>query len=219
VDRRVVGRVVFSDRKPPTDGREEGEYLVFLTDGQKIHADSVTGESASNGITVTRAGRDAFIARERVRRIVYPAGKIEYVSALPLEVTERVPYFDGPVEVEIDRNAAGGALWLGGRWYRNGIGTRPRSRVDIPLGGGWSYLSGWVGLDDHLGKPGDAAARIAANGDIRWASDEMKGGNPPARIVIPVDGVATLELVTDFGGRGPLGDYVDWCEMLLVGER
>ena len=39
------------------------------------------------------------------------------------------------------------------------------------------------------------------------------------RLAIPVSGVKQLRLGTDFGLRGDLGDYVNWCDLLLIGER
>jgi hypothetical protein len=91
--------------------------------------------------------------------------------------------------------------------------------VRFDLEGEWRFLSGWVGLDDHLGKMGNAGTSLIADGSVVYASEEVTEGKSPGRLAVDLAGVKELDLVTDFGKRGHLGDYVNWCDMLLIGRR
>jgi hypothetical protein len=219
LDRRVIGRLVFASKVESIDGRAGNQFLLVLSDGQRVYADAVSGDPVGEAVRVIRARREGRIPKTKIQRIIFPGWKYDFLSRRPYEIVEAVPYFDGPVEVRKDQNALGGPLWLGGRWFEHGFGTRPRSRIRVELNGEWNFVSGWVGLDDHAGKSGNASTRLIADGEILYASDEVVGGANPGRIRAHFEGVQNLELFTDFGKRGHIGDFINWCDMILVGRQ
>ena len=86
------------------------------------------------------------------------------------------------------------------------------------LDGGWMYLHGWVGLDPWSGRAGHCAATVTVD-DREAFRVELQRSETSSRFAIPVRDAKQIELRADFGPRGDLGDYVNWCDLLLIGQR
>jgi hypothetical protein len=234
----TISAVVLSADPPPFDGRREKQSLVELADGQRLYCDRVT--QTAGRVVLTRGPGEGRVDPSAVRRIVWPGATIAYLSERSSK-SEGRSYFGRPVEPRRDHNALGGPLRIDNSWFSRGLGMRPRSRcVFEPLteppgsakgqaNASWLYLAGFVGMDPMLGRSGNC--EIAVNVDGKAAvKDSLRGGQhlsnpgesaagrPIRRLLVPVSGAGQIELQVDFGPDGDLGDYVNWCDLLLVGQ-
>ncbi len=216
IDRSALAAIVLSAEPPPIDARQGQVYLVELTDGQRVYCDELL--AASERVIILRRGDARCRVDQRaIRRIVWPGATIACASAMELG-GNGVGYFGRSVIPCRDRNARGGPLRLGHRWFTRGIGTRSRSRVTFKLDARWTYLQGWVGLDPWLGRTGHCTAAVMAD-DEQVFRAKLRGADEGVRLAIPLGRAKQIELRTDFGPRGDLGDYVNWCDLLLIGQR
>lgn len=211
----TVSAVVLSADAPPFDGRGPTQLLVELADGQRLYCDGI--DQDADRVILTREARQCRLEAGAVRRIVWPAATISYLSEMPVR-SEGRGYFGQAVEPRRDRNALGGPLRIGNNWFPRGLGMRPRSRSVFQLNGSWAYLTGSVGPDARLGRRCNCQVSISADGR-GVLTDSIQGGQGPRRLLVRVSGIREIELAADFGPHGDLGDYVNWCDLLLVGER
>jgi len=216
VARSSVAAIVLADEPPPTDGRDRDCFLIELADGQRIYCDQV-GPGKDRTITLTRGEARCQVDQRDVRRIAWPGTTIGYPSSMKFSA-KGVGYFGRNVSTERDRNAIGQPLRIGQRWFARGIGTRPQSQVSLRLDGQWLYLHGWVGLDPRLGRSGHCTVAVTVD-ECEAFKAELHRAGTVERLIVPLRGAGRMELDTDFGPSGDLGDYVNWCDLLLVGVQ
>lgn len=113
-----------------------------------------------------------------------------------------------------DRPAAPGesradVLRLGGRTYRKGLGTHAYCKAAYDLPPGYARFVADVGIDAHVAQESnpDAAgivARVWGDGKLLYESPLLTVRSQPALVSVPVAGVKTLVLETDWGTKKDL---------------
>ncbi len=119
-----------------------------------------------------------------------------------------------------DRSVTGSPLRVDGRTYTRGIGVHAPSRLVYALDGGFASLRGAVGVDDQvlrLASRGSVEFRVLVDGEVRWESGLVRGGEPE-RPLGPVDvsGARELVLEVDMATDYHVADRADWLRVLLV---
>jgi len=235
----TISAVVLSADTPPFDGRQAKQSLVELVDGQRFYCEQV--KQTAGRMVLTHGPGECQVDPGAVQRIVWPGATIAYLSEKPSKGEGR-SYFGRPVEPRKDRNALGGPLRIGNSWFSRGLGMRPRSRCVFQLlsvpgasvqagpDGSWMYLTGYVGMDPMLGRRGDCRIAVSVDGKAAL-NDALRGdqplktpaesanGRPIRRFLVPVSGAGQIQLQVDFGPGGDLGDFVNWCDLMLVGQQ
>lgn len=210
-----VSAVVLTVDNPLTDGRGPRQFLVELADGQRFYCDAVS--EVEGRIALTRAGHSCSVNREAIRRIIWPNATVGLLADTSFR-GEGSTYFGKPALPRQGCNALGGPLRLGERWFASGVGMRPKSRCVFQLNDRWAYVAGHVGLDPSLGQRGQCEIAVRLAGKEAY-KDRLQSNRPTRRFMLPVPGAGDIEFQVDFGPGGDLGDYVNWCDLVLVGER
>jgi|SRR5262245_14119845 len=121
----------------------------------------------------------------------------------------------------MDQNALGGELRAGGVSFRRGIGMHAPGTLAFALDGGYRALRGRVAIDDSafvnpVPARGSAVFRLRADGEVRWESPLVRGGDPPLSIpALALAGKKELVLEVDPAGDFA-GDRADWLELILI---
>ncbi|MDM8007908.1 MAG: NPCBM/NEW2 domain-containing protein [Phycisphaerae bacterium] len=211
----TVSVVVLTADSPTIDAREKNQFLIELADGQRLYCDRI-GEWGED-LVLERNGLQCRVSREAIMRAVWPDAALATLSQAPSQGDGRA-YFGAPALPRKDRNALGGPLRIGDRWFEHGLGMRPRSRCMFQLSDTWMYLTGHVGLDPSLGRRGDCQVAVHVGGK-EACREALRGGQHGRRLLLPLGEARDIELQVDFGPGGDLGDYVNWCDLMLVGLR
>ena len=102
---------------------------------------------------------------------------------------------------------------VGAKYFARGIYAHAPARHVYNLGGKWARFSGAAGVAD--GKGGRVGFKIVADGKEIWKSKPLEGSEI-ATFDLSVQGVKTLELVTDDGGNGANSDWGLWLDPTLT---
>lgn len=120
----------------------------------------------------------------------------------------------------VDRSVTGSPLSAGGRIFTRGIGVHAPSRLTWKLDGPWKELRGLVAIDDQvvrLSSKGSAIFRIHLDGEKRWESPVVHGGDAPIAIPpLSLAAVRELTLEVDVATDSYVADRADWLQMMLV---
>jgi len=135
-----------------------------------------------------------------------------------------------------DRNVDGGLLRCGGRFYRKGIGVHASSRLvfnisPLPLKEGQVppsppplfpkgerrpvRFSAQVGIDDSTEGGGSVVFRVLVDGQERYCSPVVRGGDAPLPVSVALGGAGRLELRVDCADRADVLDHADWLDARL----
>lgn len=170
------------------------------------------------------SGDEVLLPLPTVRGLYRDDGSVVFVSDLePRVERDGSPFDDGlgmrwpPVR---DRSVTGLPLVVEGRTYARGLGVHAPSRLVYALDGGFRSLRGEVGVDDQvlrLASRGSVEFRVLVDGELRWSSGVVRGGEP-ARAIAPVDltGARELVLEVDMASGYHVADRADWLRVLLV---
>lgn len=159
---------------------------------------------------------------------------VEEVSSIAYRRPNEMPLANLPVD-EADQtkllhawkwqrnaNVAGGRMAVKERGANTGFGVHANQSIAIELPPGAQKISGFVGIDQMVGRRGCAQTfirRDSLNGKELWKSDFLRGGEPAAHFTnVDVNGAKQVVLVADAAaskfpsGADPLdiGDHVDW---------
>ena len=94
------------------------------------------------------------------------------------------------------------------------------SRLTWKLDGPWSELRGLAAIDDSvllLPYKGSVVFRVLVDGEVRWESGTLRGGDAPIEIP-PIDlaGAKELTLAVEMADRLHVADRADWLRLRLV---
>ena len=109
----------------------------------------------------------------------------------------------------------GNPLRIGGRTFEHGLGTHADSLLYVQLNGGGRKFTGWVGVDDEVGKQGSVEFRILADGKEIYKSGTLKGGDSAKPFDVDVSAIKMLVLVVASGPDGINYDHADWADAMM----
>jgi len=164
-----------------------------------------------------------------LRGIDFSAGKVVYLSATEPRDVEQTHFWGNPefpFPYQRDRNLFGQPLRVGTRTYARGLSLHSKTRLAYRLGGDYRKLTATVGLDPDLEPQSDPKstvnrAQLVIRGDrkILWDA-EVKAGDPPINLDLPVGQVIELEILVDYGPgisyERDVGDRVHLADLKVL---
>ncbi len=197
----------------------EASVVVGLRDGSVVHATALVADQKN--LRITSAGGIAFVGRDRREVVSIRSLKSDavYLSDLVADDYRHVPYLKIPWPYRRDRNARGGLLSVGGRVYAKGLGTYTAARLTYDLTKKHNRFVATVAVDDEAGDRGSVIFRVYLLRDGAWqpafASPILRGGQPPMRVLVTLDGAEKIAILSDYADRGDERDYADWLDARL----
>ena len=128
---------------------------------------------------------------------------------------EQTPYFGRLWSYRRDQSLDGGNLKMKGKVYSKGLAVHSRCVLSYPLDGQFTTFKATVGFDDAAGSRGNVACRILADGKELFSKADLRAGQDPQLLELPVHSVKLLSLEVDFGENEDVGDRVIWAEARL----
>jgi hypothetical protein len=208
--------------------RAEGLGVVCdLVDGSRVRGtlEALTAEACELSVA---GGQPIAIAWRYVVEVLIDDGKVAFLSEEPPveEHGRGVPFDDelGMVwPLRLDRSVTGTPLRAGGEVWSRGIGMHAPDRASWRLAAGWSEMRGKVAVDESaLANPkearGSVVFRVEVDGETRWQSDVVRGGDPPLAIPpLALDPARAHEIVLVADPAGDFrGDRADWLRVHFV---
>ena len=208
---------------PPELADGPGVVAVDLFDGSRLRG-RIQRMSEDACVLETPSGEELELALKTVSEIAVADGRLAFLSELPVaEAQEGSPFGDDlgmRWPHRLDRSVTGGPLISGGRQYTRGLGVHAPSRLRWELDGTWSRLRGACALSDEvlrLPVRGSVIFRVLVDGESRWESARMRGGDAPVELPsISLAGASELVLEVDMAGDFFAGDRANWLRMLLL---
>lgn len=208
-----VQSVSFAAGRPKTLSGVEA--VVQVLDGSRIVATGL--DAKSDGLHVQFAGgAKTLLPRREFRSIEVRGGRRDWLSDRPPEAYESTPYLETRWAYQLDKNAEGRPLRLGGTEYPHGVGLHSACKATWRLGGKYERFTALVGIDDSAGSAADADVRILLDGKELAAFSGLHWNEPPKSIDVSVSGGDRLTIEVGFGKRGDVQDRVDVVNPALI---
>ncbi|MFT5052652.1 MAG: hypothetical protein ACI8QZ_004088 [Chlamydiales bacterium] len=197
--------------------------VVDLRGQSRLHGRLLSMDG--NGCHVATGGNpDLFLPAAAISEIAVDDGSYRFLSALtPSDLGPVSPTGDDLGMVwppRMDRARTGAALSAGGRTWARGIGVQAPSRIVWDLGSEWQTLRGQVAIDDSvlaLPRRGSVVFRVLVDGEKRYESPIMRGGDPPLDLGrVDLTGARELVLEVDPSTDLWMADRADWLRPILV---
>ena len=113
------------------------------------------------------------------------------------------------------RSVDNNPLSIGGKAFKDGVGTHAHSEVTINLFGAATRFTASVGVDDETDRAGSVRFLVYGDGKLLSDSGVMKGKDPAKSISVDLTRCSTLRLVVDDTQDGIDHDHADWAEATI----
>ncbi len=210
--RLLVGVQLASTTPPPSVPR--GVILTVRSTGRVT---CTALDWAGRAIRATAVhGQDIRLEAERVVKVDCLGGRWNWLEQRSPTSFESIPMLGLNWRCEINRNALGGPLIVGGKAFEHGLGVHSRSRVTYDLKGDCREFVTYLGLDDASGPFADVDVAIVVDDRPRFAQTGVRRGSLIGPVRLNVAGAKQLHLIVDFGQNGDIQDRFDWIEPALI---
>jgi hypothetical protein len=110
---------------------------------------------------------------------------------------------------------AGAALQIGDRSFTKGIGHHANGAMVVLLDGAFTRFEAWVGVQP-CGEKGSVIFRVSVDGQARFESGVMQGGDSAKPLQVDLAGAQELRLEASDAGDGINCDVANWAEARLT---
>jgi len=135
---------------------------------------------------------------------------------IPLSALDLSKMTAGWGEPRVDVNCVGQRMSIGGQVFNHGVGTHADSLMHIQLDGQVIRFTAKVGVDDRTEGKGTVSFQVFADGEKRYDSGRMEGGDPPREIDVPLGGMRHLVLIVRSEGDGIAFDNANWANAQFI---
>lgn len=206
--------VVFATTSEQDDTIRAARIRCELADGQRWFLDGLAPSQDNDHVRVTRGNQHIDVAVRSVRQIVFPGWMAKPVlTVAPTHVTT-VPYLAGVPLPPVPESARPCAI--GARTYDRCRSVAPRTMLNYPVPAGAIFLVGYVGQDPIRGQAGICDVRIESASAVLWERKGLDAATGAVRFAVSLGTAERFQLVTDFGSRAEVGDFVNWADISLV---
>jgi hypothetical protein len=160
-------------------------------------------------------GQEMKLPAAEVTDVRFRGGRMTYLSDLSPSKVEETPYFGRKLPWRRDVNLLGEPMKIGGRTYQRGVSVHSRSVLTYDLEGRYSTFEALVGFDDSSRGLGRVDCRVFADDKEIYANPDLRAGDPPVNLSLPIAGAQQLRLQVDYGRNQDTGDRVIWANARL----
>jgi len=219
LDNKGVGAIRYRPTVAPSpDGPRASQGLsacAGFADGSRLMASALSLAEDVLQISVQGAKRWGAAPKEMV--FLQPrGGQAVYLSDLKLEGYRHVSYLAMRWPFRSDRSVCGAMLRVDGRTYLKGLGMHSASRITFALSEPYRRFQSALAVDDLAEGGGSVAFRVFVDGQVRYSSPVIRGGQDPLPISVDLAGATRLDLVVDFAERADELDRADWLDARLI---
>jgi len=210
LDRRAVAPRFEAPRIP----KGLSAYAGF-SDGTRLGAAALV--VAENSLRITLQGGMTWSTAPKELAFLQPrGGQVVYLSDLKPEGYRHVPFLSLSWPFRADRSVCGAMLHAGGKLYLKGLGMHSASRLSYSLAEPYRRFQAELAVDDSAQGGGSVGFRVFVDGQVRYTSPVVRGGQAPLPISVDLTGAKRLDLVVDFADRADELDHADWLDARLV---
>jgi hypothetical protein len=224
--------------RTPHAPREEEKrpHPTFLAwtafaDGSRLLATQLLIDG--NSLKLTAAGQPFAAPRSALVFLQPLSGRTIYLSDLKPTEYRQTPFLNLPWPYQPDRNVTAGLLRSNGHLHLKGLGVHSAARLVYlvsppPLGEGLGVratqgpairFDALVALDDSTAGQGSVVFRVLVDGQERFASPVLRGGDAPLPVSVDLRGAKKLELLVDYADRADVLDHANWLDARLTLQR
>lgn len=145
-----------------------------------------------------------------------PSGGRVWLSSLPVARYESIPYFSIKWPMRVDANVVGEPLRLGEKEYERGLGLHSSCRATWALDGGYSRLTGLVGVDGSAGRAADADFVIRTGEVVLFEAKSLRAKDAPKAVDLDVKDLREITIEVGFGRNGDVQDRVNFVNAALI---
>ena len=143
--------------------------------------------------------------------VIQQTQSVTYLSdVLPWSGNKHRPAISLPRKYRRDLNVNGGKLRVGRQLYQKGLGVAPLTSLVYGLRGEYKEFRTQIALDTTAGKRGGAIFVVTVDGEEKFRSDVIRGGDAPRDVVVDITGGNKLTLTVTFADGGESGDIANW---------
>ncbi len=229
-----INAIIFNSARNRQEPAALRAWLGFR-DGSRLLATQLL--IAGQSLTLTAAGQKLTTAPSSVVFLQPLGGHTVYLSDLAPTEYRQTPYLDLQWPYRNDRNVTGELLRCGKRLFLKGLGVHSAARLvydigagqggrnisPLPLGEGqgvravgFKRFEADLGIDDSTAGQGSVQFRVLVDGQEKYRSPIVRGGNPSLPISVDVTGGKKLELIVDYADRADVQDHADWLNARLI---
>jgi hypothetical protein len=194
--------------------------LVGFKDGSRLTAEQLEIEGDSLKILpIDRSALEGAVWTTQPDSVVFLqplGGRAVYLSDLVVASYKHIPYLSLAWPYALDHNLSGGPLRAGNRLYAKGIAMHSAARLTYRLEKPYRRFEAQLAIDAATAGRGSVTFRVFADREQKYASDVIRGGQPPVPISVDIRGAKQVSLVVDFAERGDEQDHADWLDARFV---
>ncbi|MHB1033555.1 MAG: NPCBM/NEW2 domain-containing protein [Pirellulales bacterium] len=136
---------------------------------------------------------------------------------VPLTSLDLTKIRQGWGEPKVNQSVFSTPMSIGGKAFKEGLGTHADSRFYVKLGGGTQRFTAMVGVDDNRkGLPATIEFRVYGDGKLLFQSGVMKVGDAAKPVDVNLAGVQLLLLQVTGAGDGVAHDHANWADARFV---
>jgi hypothetical protein len=198
-------------------------YQTAFTDGSRLLATRLSIDT--NSLKLTAAGQSFAAPRSSLVFLQPLSGRAVYLSDLKPAEYSQTPFLTLPWPYQPDRNVTGSLLRSANHVYLKGLGVHSAARLvyDVsPRALGHrpaTHFAALVAIDDSTAGQGSAVFRVLVDGQERFTSPVVRGGDPPVPVSVDLRDAKRLELLVDYADRADVLDHANWLDARLVLEQ
>lgn len=144
------------------------------------------------------------------------SSQIVYLSDLKPVSYRHTPFLSMSWPYRTDRNVTGGMLRAGARLYLKGLGMHSAAHLTYALAEPYRRFQAELAIDDQTRGGGSVVFRILVDGQVRYTSQVIRGGQAPVPVSVDLSGAKQLELLVDYADRADQLDHADWLDARLL---
>ncbi len=215
IETHRIRAVVYNPALLRRPGQDRLGAWVGLDDGSRLRAQGL--RIARGTCEITLAG--GLTVEGDAASIVFLqpiGGRAVYLSDRAHAGYRHVPYLDLEMPFARDRTVEGGWLRGGGRLFLKGLAMHSAARLTYPLDGAFEAFEAEIGIDGTTGGRGSVVFRVYVDGRPAYASEIVRGGEPPHPVRVALADAERLDLIVDFADHGPVLDRAAWFDARLI---
>jgi hypothetical protein len=210
----TLASAAFATTAAAAPSRETG-FRVTLVDDTSITV--VQLEKKDNTLHLQIAGSEArTVPLEQVRRIEQLNGPVVWLSSLPPNESDHIPYFtQRAIPARFDENVDGQPVRFGSRTFARGIGVHARSRLSWKLDPHFTAFRTQYAIAGDL-PYADVTVRVKVDDRVVHEQKNVKAGVLSPVVTADLKGGSTLTLEVDYGEGYDVQDRFNWIEPALL---